>query len=357
MDSSPLISVIMSVYNEEAFIYDAIKSILDQTENDFEFLIVDDCSTDKTVEIIESFKDERIRLIRNDENLGLTKNLNKALKLAKGKFIARMDGDDISLPDRFKIQTKFLNDHPDVMLISCNTSTFGEQILVSDIEGTPEELACTMLLRPVLAHPGFMFRRELYSAHGFTYDEHFRSAQDYDLASRVIKQFKIGVTPEVLLLYRNHRGQVSQNPSMKQTGFADEVRKRMLEDIGVRLSESEYNSYRKWAMESDADIKDYKVCKRILRRILSASKELKDGAVLEKNISEVISYDPVILKKRLEKQYYKWILRTSGKKHLPALLGINPVEYVNILKVASAMTRSKKTRQAIAHQIQEAIRL
>nr|MCR4990669.1 glycosyltransferase [Lachnospiraceae bacterium] len=293
------------------------------------------------------FKDERSRLIRNDENLGLTKNLNKALKLAKGKLIARMDGDDISLPDRFKIQTKFLNDHPDVMLISCNTSTFGEQVLVSDIEGTPEELACTMLLRPVLAHPGFMFRRELYYAHGFTYDEHFRSAQDYDLASRVIKEFKIGVTPEVLLLYRNHKGQVSQNPSMKQTGFADEIRKRLLSEIGVQLSADEYDSYRKWAMESDTGRPDFFTCRQILKRIITANQETAGKP----------HFDPVVLKKRLKKQYYKWILRTSGKKQLFALFGINIGAYFAIFKVASAMTRSKKTRQAIALQIQEAIRL
>ncbi len=328
----PLISVIMSVYNEQEYIEDAVKSILGQTESDFEFLIVDDCSTDDTVKIIEQLNDERVILIGNEQNLGLTKNLNRALKEAKGEFIARMDGDDVSMSDRFEKQIRYLKDHPEIMLISCNTTTFGEQQLVSDISGSPEELKCTMLLRPVLAHPGFMFRRELYDKYGFSYDEHFRSAQDYDFAARVTREHHIEVTPEVLLQYRAHKGQVSQTPNLKQFVFADEVRKRLLGELGIDLSEKELEYYHKWVLESDASMEEFKACIDILMGIIKKNKDIK-------------IYDPSILKKTLWYQFFKWILRTNGRKHIFTICTLNPFRYLYLLKTVIDMIVSKQRRK------------
>ena len=104
-----LISVVMSNYNtEESYLRASIESILNQTYENFEFIIVDDCSTDNSIDVIESYSDKRIKLIKNKENMGLTKSLNVAIKEAKGEFIARMDADDISLPQRFEKQVEFL---------------------------------------------------------------------------------------------------------------------------------------------------------------------------------------------------------------------------------------------------------
>lgn len=113
-----LISVIMSVYNESEYIAEAIESILKQTYKKFEFIIVDDCSTDETPEIIKHYaeSDNRIIFVQNETNLGLTQNLNKALNISNGAYIARMDGDDISLPERFERQIEFLNEHKEIML-------------------------------------------------------------------------------------------------------------------------------------------------------------------------------------------------------------------------------------------------
>ena len=128
-----LVSVVMSVYNDEQYLKESLDSIFAQTIQAFELIIVDDCSTDRTVEIIENYHDDRIRLIRNTENSGLTRNLNTALEYVQGTYIARMDGDDKSRPERFEKQIAYLEQHPELMLISCRTHMFGEEDLISQL--------------------------------------------------------------------------------------------------------------------------------------------------------------------------------------------------------------------------------
>ena len=353
-ERTPLISVIMSVYNEEQYIKEAVMSILNQTLDDFELIIIDDCSTDNTGKIINDINDERVIYILNEENQGLTKNLNKALKMAKGKYIARMDGDDISDLNRFDIQVKFLNENPEIMLISCNTTTFGEESLVSDIHGSAEELKCRMLLRPVLAHPGFMFRRELFEEKGYFYDEHFRSAQDYDFAARVTRKYPIQVVPEVLLKYRAHKGQVSQTPNLKQFGYADEIRKRLLQEIGIELTDDEVEHYHKWVLEKDGDVEDFKECYRILLLIvkqntqLMTKNETNTGNHYEKLDGNIglndSQYASKVLKNVLTEQFYIWMLRSNGKKHVFGICGMNPAKYMKLVTTGIKMYFSKKRR-------------
>lgn len=331
MENKPLISVIMSVYNEEKYIKEALESILKQTLGDFEIILIDDKSTDNTVSIIRGIEDERIHLVENEINQGITVNLNKALCMAQGKYIARMDGDDISKPERFKVQVDYLNAHPEIMLISCNTTTFGEQELISDIHGTPEELKCRMLLRPVLAHPGFMLRRELFEQYGFSYDEHFRSAQDYDFAARVTRKHRIYVVPEVLLMYRAHKGQISQTPSLKQFGYADEIRARLLSELGIELEAKEIDDFHQWILEKSSDTATYDHNYKLLERILSANSQ--------KNI-----YDSKVLKKVLHEQYYQWMLRADGYHYVIKNCGLNIGSYFMVGKTAVKMVISKIRR-------------
>ena len=117
--SQPVISVILPVYNAERFLREAIDSVLKQTFVDFEFIILNDGSTDKTEDIILSYKDPRIRYVKNEKNLKLIKTLNKGVDMARGKYIARMDADDISLPERFEKEVAYLEAHPDVAVVSC----------------------------------------------------------------------------------------------------------------------------------------------------------------------------------------------------------------------------------------------
>lgn len=118
-------SVIMAAYNAQEYIAEAIESILKQTFTDFEFIIIDDASTDNTSAIIHSYDDGRIKLIKNTVNLGLTKSLNIGLKHANGKYIIRTDADDVNLIDRFEKQIKYMESNPHIMLSSCSMIIFG----------------------------------------------------------------------------------------------------------------------------------------------------------------------------------------------------------------------------------------
>lgn len=301
-DATPLISVVMSVYNEENYLQEAIDSILKQTVQDFELIVVDDCSTDRTRDILREYQDPRIHVVWNEENRGLTANLNLAVSLAKGQYIARMDGDDLSHPNRFERQLRYLKDHPELKLISCRTETFGQEHLRSDIQGDPEYLRCRMLVRPVLAHPGFLVRGEVFRELGFRYDESFRQAQDYDLAARISRRYAIGICPEILLEYRAHSGQVSSKFGSRQFANADRVRSRLLEELGIHLNEEEWQDYRRLVLEEHTEDKAaYVRVVRILNRIVEQNQERK-------------IYDPVILKDALGRMMADWIIRVKSRE-------------------------------------------
>lgn len=301
-DATPLISVVMSVYNEENYLQEAIDSILKQTVQDFELIVVDDCSTDRTRDILREYQDPRIHVVWNEENRGLTANLNLAVSLAKGQYIARMDGDDLSHPNRFERQLRYLKEHPELKLISCRTETFGQEHLRSDIQGEPEYLRCRMLVRPVLAHPGFMVRGEIFRELGFCYDESFRQAQDYDLAARISRRYAIGICPEILLEYRAHSGQVSSKSGSRQFANADRVRSRLLEELGIHLNEEEWQDYHRLVLEEHTEDKAaYVRVVRILDRIVEQNHERK-------------IYDPVILKDALGRMMADWIIRVKSRE-------------------------------------------
>lgn len=303
-DATPLISVIMSVYNEEMFLREAVESIQNQTLQDWELIIVDDCSTDGTRDILKELqeKDPRIRVVLNEENLGLTVNLNRALEIAEGRFIARMDGDDISHPDRLEKELSYLQKHPDLMLISCRTETFGKEHLRSDIEGEPEYLRCRMLVRPVLAHPGFFVRGEVFRELGFRYDESFRQAQDYDLAARLTRKYSIGICPEVLLGYRAHEGQVSSKSGRNQFANADRVRTYLLQELGISLSAEEWEDFH--CLIREERTVDLDVFLRVMQIL---------DQIVQQN-GKVQIYDPAVLKSTLGRIMADWIIRTKSRE-------------------------------------------
>lgn len=294
----PLISVIMSTYNEEAYIEAALESIVKQSFENMEIIIFDDCSTDLTVQKIKGFQDSRIQLFCNEKNCGLTCNLNRGLRLAKGKYIARMDGDDISEVTRFEKQIAFLEENPDVFLISCHVQNFGESDLVNKIKGNSEELRCRMLVRPVYAHPGFMMRRELIEE-GYFYDESFKTAQDYEFAVRVAETHKIGMVPEILLHYRVHKKQVSNLAGSNQRTNADRVREMQMNKLGVKLTDTEEKIYSAWAYEKETeDIADFLSTVDIIDKIVEANKTKKQ-------------YETKVLEQSLKKLLYTWMIRNK----------------------------------------------
>lgn len=201
---APMVTVLMSVYNGEKFLKEAVESILNQTFDDFEFLIINDGSTDKSVEIIKEFNDERIRLINNETNLKLIASLNKGINLAKGKYIARMDCDDISMPERLENQVKFLEENKEYGLV-------GTWYEIIDAEGNKNKkvsyptnndlIKLFLSLNCPLAHGSIIGRTELFKKNSYG-SKTYSAVEDYELWTRISKETKIYNIPKYLFRYR-----------------------------------------------------------------------------------------------------------------------------------------------------------
>jgi glycosyltransferase EpsE len=204
----PLISVIMSVYNDEKYVPKAVESILNQTFTDFEFIITDDCSKDNSLKILREYaeKDDRIVLIENKENLKLTKNLNNMLKTAKGDLIARMDSDDVSFPERFEKQIEIFRKDPDVDFVFTGTMLMdneGNEICESWRPESVSKILERMKINSYIPHPTIMAKKRFFSEAGY-YTEHKGYGQeDRELWEKFmglgVKFFYLN---EVLLYYR-----------------------------------------------------------------------------------------------------------------------------------------------------------
>ena len=200
------LTIVMSVRNQAGSLEPAVNSILKQTFKDFQLIIVDDASTDETEEILTSLtgKDKRIKVINNRYQLGLTKSLNKALKEAKTQYVARMDGDDISLPQRLEEQVNFLDRHPQVGILGTAVHLINDQGKQIGLKRHP--LDHKTIYKAILSycpfiHPTLMFRRSALLTIG-DYNQEFLFAQDYEIALRMLSQFKGANLPQPLLDYR-----------------------------------------------------------------------------------------------------------------------------------------------------------
>ena len=242
-----LVSVIMSNYNTSGeYLKEAVESILAQTYSDFEFIIIDDASTDESYKVIESFSDPRIKLIHNEKNMGLAASLNKALEHCRGEFIARMDTDDICLPHRFETQVKFLRENPDVIV--CGTlvekviEKDGKQITEVSKNNFPsdmEEYRIYLLFgnTPTLFHPTAMFNHRLLLEHGIRYDDSYLYAQDYRMWVDCAWRARCAVVPEVGLKFRRHEKSASSAKKESQDDFAFRVIQSQLDALHLTLTD------------------------------------------------------------------------------------------------------------------------
>lgn len=223
----PQVTVLMPAYNCAAFIREAIESMLTQTFTDFEFLIIDDGSTDETLAIIKSFHDPRIRVVENGKNRGITHTLNLGLSLARGKYIARMDADDRS--DRFRLERQWsvLEANPDIDVLGTwfRLSTGGLVQHPIDDLAIRSVMLCHYC---ALGHPTVMMRRAALEASGFTYPYKYKHAEDYALWISMAQTSKFQNLPEFLLTYRMHETQVSSQNARLQVRASLRLRHRFL---------------------------------------------------------------------------------------------------------------------------------
>ena len=253
----PIISVIMGCHNGEHYLDDAIESILNQRCSDFEFIIIDDASTDSSWQIIEGWKskDQRIRPYKNDHNLGLAATLNRALTYSKGRYIARMDADDISLPERLSRQLAIL-ENQEIQICGTWTRSIGRfRSKVTRYPISHEEICAHLFFQSPFAHPTVMLSASLYE--NFKYREEAGIAEDYDLWARMSSQAIMANIPEVLLLYRVHEGQVSESSRLKQASFAADVREMYLIQSGIDVTTEEREIARQFRWPMPPPSKEY----------------------------------------------------------------------------------------------------
>ena len=230
---TPRASVVMSVYNGEPYLRAAVDSILAQTYTDYEFIIIDDASTDATAAILDGFDDLRIVRSRNEENIGLTRSLNKGLVIARGEYIARMDADDISLPERLAKQVDFLDTHPEIGVLGTAVRVIDGSGNLSHIWRLPAKHALIkwrLCFSDSIAHPTVMMRREaLEQVRG--YDTGFMSAQDYDLWRRLSRVTHLANLQEALLLLRRHETCVTHAHRPKQLENSIRISQMMISEV------------------------------------------------------------------------------------------------------------------------------
>ena len=225
-----LVSVLMPVYNVDMYLKEAIDSILNQTYKNIELIIIDDCSTDNSRSIIESYNDSRIRAFYNNENLQQPRTRNKALKLAKGDYIANMDSDDISYTNRIEEQVKYMEMNSDVDICGCYYQTFGgkrKQIVKMPV--IDEDCKVLSIVTSPVAHPSVMIRRDSIEKYTIQYDPNYKYSQDFELWSRLVFEgVKISNVPKVLLKYRENPTGVTYGHSNESQQYTERVISRNL---------------------------------------------------------------------------------------------------------------------------------
>lgn len=247
----PKISLVMSVYNGTPYLRTSVESILSQTFTDFELIIIDDGSTDSTWKILTEYadRDERVNLLKNEENIGLTKSLNKGLRLAKGEYIARQDADDVSFPDRFQLQTRFLDNYLEVGAIGTAAEVIDEQgmsLRRSYVLIEHESIQACLLVNNYncLYHSSMMVRRSLMRALG-GYREELRYAQDYDLWLRLSQFTRVENLPDILICVRRSATNITKKHRQEQllSAFAISL-KAVRESLrGQLLDEDAYQRF------------------------------------------------------------------------------------------------------------------
>jgi len=309
---SPTISVIMAVYNGEKFLQQTIDSILSQTFADFEFIIVNDGSTDSTKQILEKNDDKRIIIIDNESNLGVNKSRNSGIQKARGKYIAITDADDISLPDRFQIQVDFLEKNKYV-------GVCGTFIKVIDKDGkvqysdwpysfNSKENYIHFLFNCPLAHSSIMGKRELFLEN--PYEFHFLVAEDFELWERLSHKTVLVNIEKVLLLYRIYGENTSLKRENEMKYAVCVLQKRILQGFGIDITEEKVKDLFFWEKGDKFLLKEFD-------KILFIVSKNYGKDILEKN------------KEFISKQYVNRCVATSKKYALFYILNSQTLKLYN----------------------------
>ena len=237
-----LVSIVMPVYNSKDYIQEAILSIINQTYKNWELLIVNEFGSDEYCTMLVSrfvILDDRIRLLQNEEKLGISESLNVGLRSASGEYIARMDADDIALPNRIKEQVEFLEKNPDILLCGTRVEVFGSESWNWEVETNKNIIATNILFYSPCVHPTIMFRKELISKNGVCYNKDYKASEDYDFFSKVLKFGKISNINKVLFRYRLYGSNATYINNNIGYIIYNEVMDRQFKELGLNFTKSE----------------------------------------------------------------------------------------------------------------------
>lgn len=240
--SRPRISVILPVHNGEKYLAECLDSLLTQTVTDFEIIVIDDGSTDGTAELLDRYRGRDTRVVPISEGKrGFVGALSRGLEFARGHYIARMDADDVCLPDRFGVQLRHLDAHPDVVGCGTATEVFGDTPNTCQLFPTsPHQIRVNLLFWSCFSHPTMMMRRGVFEIGDLGYRADYGGAADYDLWCQFDRRgLKLHNIPQVLLRYRRHPAQITTADSDRQFAVANRIRREHLAHYGLAPTESE----------------------------------------------------------------------------------------------------------------------
>jgi len=264
--TTPSITVLMPVYNAAPYLRESIDSVLSQTFTDFEFLIINDGSTDQSEEIILSYSDKRIRYFKNPINLKLIQTLNKGFGLALGKYLVRADADDINYPNRLALQFAFMEQHPDVALSGTGFETFGTDIPTQVTRYAPDHntICFKHLYQIHLSHGTSIFRMSEVKKHSLFFDPSYEHAEDYELWTRISSVSKLANIPDVLYRVRQHDTKVSKLFSQVQELNSLRVKKNLFEKMGANLHDKDVVLFGSIAQHEYLITKDFLISSKLL---------------------------------------------------------------------------------------------
>ena len=288
----------MPTYNVAPYVKEAVESVLRQSYSDFELLVIDDCSTDGTLDVVRSISDSRIHIVQNERNLGLADNLNRGLSLIKTELVSRMDGDDIAEPHWLQSEVAVLENHPEIGICGGGFERFGAVSTVVRLPEHTEEILANMLFECSIIVP--TFRMTLYRDNGLRYRSDAFPAEDYRFWADCLRVTKAYNVQDTLFHYRMHPKQICTSLSEKQKGKVEEVRRYMLELLGPNMTEDDKNYFLKTFVDGKITEKqEWKQKYSFARRLVELNRD--EGHFEEKSLQRHIH-------KRIQIQLYNTIL-------------------------------------------------
>lgn len=336
--NEPLVSVLLPSYNAASHIEEALRSIMEQSYRHLEIIVIDDGSTDDSVDIVRELAqtDSRIRLIRNKENQQLARTLNAGLQAATGKYVARIDADDIALPMRIEKQVAYLEAHPEIGIVGTFIEVFNDRgkRRKSRLPVSDEKIRAYLYTYSPFFHPTVMIRRECLDRHQLRYDPQYRIGQDHAFWVDILKHSKGANLPEILLKYRLGGGSItatSNRDRSERRKILSMIYKKVLASNGIELSSEDHAIYAASMAKQDTIALPAANVRKILRiydQVLSKAGE--NGT------------DVSCLKDYLSLRFIAY-LRYSGVYKKPAQLArsiISSYFYTGLTMVIRKMTNS-----------------